>query len=309
MIVDTHTHLWQSPDQLGPQIGAQLRQVHSDLGDGLDASSQAHEQATSCVDVAFVLGFRSVHLGADISNDLIASYVQTAPHRLIGFAGIDPMEDGSLEQVDRLASMGLSGVVISPCCQCFHPGHTRAMALYEKCQAHSLPVLVHYGSFYTRDAALEYAQPVLLDEVARAFPQLKLVLLQCGHPFIEQALTLIGKHGNVYAEISGVVSRPWQLYNTLIMAHQCHVTDRLLFGSGFPEDLPERAIETVYSIHRISQGIPLPSVPRERLRSIVERDVMSVLGLKQASVTSATATVELPPSPKPTVESQSGAGS
>jgi hypothetical protein len=284
MIVDTHTHLWQNLDQLGPQISAQLRQRYVQAWDQLDAGFQAHDQAMERIDVSFIWGFRSRHLGAEVPNTLIATYVGERPDRRIGFAGIDPMDPDCLTRVSELPSMRLSGIVVSPADQAFHPCHSRAMKVYELCQSMNLPVLVETGRF-SRDSMMEYAPPYLLDEVARSFPQLKMLIGQTGFPFVDQTLALVGKHRNVYAAISGLVSRPWQLYNALLQAHLMDVTDRLLLGSDFPFLSPQRAIEAIYSINQFTLGTSLPSVPREKLRAIVERDALACLGLKRGGNT------------------------
>jgi predicted TIM-barrel fold metal-dependent hydrolase len=283
MIIDLHTHLWHSPDQLGPQIAAQVRSVFADRPDRLDAGPLAHEAAMEPVDMAVVLGFKSRYLGADVPNELIAEYVQRQPEKYIGFAAIDPTDPSYMAELERLPAMRMSGVTISPANQDFHPADTRAMRLYETCEAMGLPVLVHHGTHLTAAAKLEYVQPHLFDEVARSFGKLRLVIAHCGHPWIDEALVLIGKHEHVYAEISDVVSRPWPLYNVLLMAHQMEVMEKLLFGSGFPYLTPQEAIETIYSLNRFTHSTGLPAVPREKLRSIVERDTLACLGLKRGN--------------------------
>ena len=57
------------------------------------------------------------------------------------------------------------------------------------------------------------------------------------------------------------------------------ITDKLLFASGWPTETPAKAIETIYSINAFSQGTQLPGIPRNQLRSIVERDVATTLGI------------------------------
>jgi predicted TIM-barrel fold metal-dependent hydrolase len=47
---------------------------------------------------------------------------------------------------------------------------------------------------------LDYAQPWLLDEIARSFPQLRIIVGRIGLPFFHQTLCLLGKHENVYAD-------------------------------------------------------------------------------------------------------------
>lgn len=298
MIVDTHTHLWQSLEQLGPQISAQLRQRYPVADDRLDAGPAAHEAAAETVDVAFVLGLRSVALEIHIPAAAISDHIARRRDRLIGFAGIDPLADDAFDQLDALPALKLSGIVLSPAEQNCHPLHSRAMRVYDKAQSLSLPVIFHQGSPFVRDAHLEYARPALLDEVARSFPSLRLLVTHGGHPFIDELLTLIAKHRNVYTELSDIAARPWQLYQALIAAHQMDVTDSVLFGSNFPQLAPQRAIEAIYSINQYAQGSALPAVPREKLRAIVERDALAALGLKRGSADES-APIKSAPAPAP----------
>jgi len=119
----------------------------------------------------------------------------------------------------------------------------------------------------------------LFDEVARSFPKLRLVIAQMGHPWVDETICLLGKHNNVYADVSGLLGRPWQAYNALVSAHQSQVIDKLLFGSDFPYTVVPDCIEALYSINQFSQGTNLPVVPRESLRGVVERDALGLLGI------------------------------
>lgn len=281
MIVDLHTHLWQNPEQLGPQITEQLRRRFAGSWDLLDAGPQAHEQATAPVDVAVVLGFRSRYLGADLPNEFITEYMSRNPSKYVGFAGVDPVDRDCAKQIEVLAGAGFAGITISPASQNYHPADTRAMAVYEVAEGLRLPILVHQGTHYTRSSKMEYAQPYLLDEVARAYPKLRLIIAHCGHPWVDETLTLIAKHEHVYSELSNIIARPWQLYNIMLQAHHLDLTDKLFFGSDFPYMTPSEAIETMYSLNSFGAGTPLPSVPREKLRNIIERDALSVLGIRR----------------------------
>ena len=69
-----------------------------------------------------------------------------------------------------------------------------------------------------------------MGQVAQAFPNLPIVIGQLGYPWIDETLVLLGKHRNVYADISGVASRPWQLYNALLSASSLGVMDKLQIG-------------------------------------------------------------------------------
>ena len=281
MIVDTHTRIWHSTDQLGPQVSAVYQQRYADPIERLDASEQAHIEASDQVDVSFVLGMRNHRLGGHIPDELISQFVRSRPDRLIGFAGVDPMAPDWSAQLDRLSALKLSGVVISPSEQGFHPSHSEAMKLYGRCQEMGLPVVVDQGNPFVVDSILPYADTALLDEPAREFPNLKMLIAHAGRPHVETTLALIGKHRNLYADLSGMTHQPWALYDTMVRAHELDVTDHLLFGSNFPHAEPHLAIQAIFSIIRFSQGTAWPNIPRQKLQAIVERDALTCLGLKR----------------------------
>jgi hypothetical protein len=126
---------------------------------------------------------------------------------------------------------------------------------------------------------LEFGRPALWDEVAQSFPSLPIVIGGLGYPWVDEALVMLAKHANVFTDIAGVVSRPWALYNALLTASNLGVINKLIFGSGFPYESPGKAIESLYSVNAVAQGSRMPTVPRSLLRSIVERDSLTALGI------------------------------
>ncbi len=247
-------------------------------------SLEQHLAACKPVDAAFVLGLRSRHLDLAISNDFLAACVQHHPDRMIGFAGIDPLDGpGVLDEVHRARQhLGLRGLVIAPACQAMHPAHTRAMAVYEQAERLGMPVVFHNSPPMPAAAHLEFARPYLLDEVARTFPGLRILVAQMGYPWVDETLVLLGRHEHVYAEISGIAGTPWLALKHMQTAYERGVMDKLLFGSDFPASDPKGTIESLYSLNLIVHGTNLPSVPREQLRGIVERDSAALLGIDVA---------------------------
>src|ERR1700722_6276918 len=185
MIVDCHTHIWQSPDQLGqldwgtstPQPARRPLRVASHKAawrSSVPAADPDHHWAQSgTVDKSIVLGFKSRYLRAEIPNRYVADYVNRFPTKLIGFAGIDPTERSALDEL-RACREGLQlrGVTLSPANQDFHPTDSRAMRIYAEAEKLGMPLLIHPVGPATVESKLEYARPYLLDEVARSFPTL-----------------------------------------------------------------------------------------------------------------------------------------
>lgn len=291
MIVDCHTHIWQSPDQLGQvdlgevprnrSRGTRIVPTGRTIWRSIPAADPDHHWAQStAVDKSFVLAFKSRYLRAEIPNRFVADYCQRNPEKLIGFAGIDPTERTAVIEL-KIAreELRMRGVTMSPASQDFHPTDTGAMQVYEEAERLGMPILFHAGGRFTDQSKLEFARPYLLDEVARSFPRLRLVIAQLGQPFIDETICMLAKHPNVFADVSGLLSRPWQAYNAMVDANQAGVIDKLLFGSDFPYTSATECIERLYSLNQIVQGTNLPVVPRESLRGIVERDTISILGL------------------------------
>ncbi len=292
MIVDCHTHIWQSPDQLGLLDLGEMASASGSPTTAVTAGGggrrlfppgdlSTHWKSAERVDCSIVLGFRSRYLDAHIPSRYVADYVSRHPGKLIGFAGIDPTERTALDDVYEARQLQLRGLVVSPPNQDFHPTDTRAMKVYALAQKLDMPVLFHPVTPRSPKARLEFASPVYLDEVARSFPDLRIVVAQMAQPFVHETVALLMKHEHVYADVAGVLSRRWVAYQALSLAHQYDVLDKLLFGSDFPYRPVERCIEDLYSINQVAQGTQLPTIPREQLRALLERDTLSLLGLKQ----------------------------
>jgi hypothetical protein len=292
VIVDCHTHIWESPDQLGQvELGdAPRTRSRSSRPAGRTpsiwrpipaADPDYHWSQSTAVDKSIVLAFKSRYLHAEIPNRFVADYCNRDPQKLIGFAGIDPTETAAVAEL-RIAKneLRLQGITMSPANQDFHPSDSGAMKVYAEAEKLGMPILFHPAGQFTEGSKLEYARPYLLDEAARTFPKLRMIIAQMGQPWIDETIVLLGKHANVYADVSGMLSRPWQAYNAFVSANQYGVIDKLLFGSDFPYTSATECIETLYSLNQIAQGTNLPLVPREALRGIVERDAISLLGLE-----------------------------
>ena len=259
MMVDCHTHI-------------DFAVAGADVSEHLDAAET--------VDVCIVLPTPAA-TGPE-TNRKLSEYVGKHGEKMVGFALIDPTRDNinakNLESIPE--KLGLKGVVLY-CSKCgFHPAHSKAMKLYEAAQQMALPVFFHNGHL-APDAVLDYAQPYLLDEVARTFPDLKIVIGNMGLPFIEQTLSLVAKHKNVYADLTIIPANVWRIYNTVVSAYELGVMDKLLFGSGFPSGNPGRCIETLLGFNKLLGDTNLPAVPRGSIRNIIERDTLEVLGIEK----------------------------
>jgi hypothetical protein len=285
MIVDCHTQIWAAGRQTDEE-SADFLARQSRPGRALSALPADHLQSAKCVDYALVMGLCGA---GDIaaSNQYIAEHVAKNPTTMIGVAVVNPLADDALASAEAaLAQAEFKALAVSPAIQGFHPAHSKAMRVYDLAQQRRAPLLLAQGTPFPRQARMEFARPSLLDEIALSFPGLTMVLSSLGHPYVEEAVALIGKHPRVYADLAGLTDRAWQMYNALLLAHHFNVMDKVLFGSGFPFCTAAQAIESLYRLRELTQGTNLPSIPREVLRSVIERNSLAALGIAAPAASS-----------------------
>jgi hypothetical protein len=280
MLVDCHTHVWAYPGHLSEEFVAEANALARGHAMDLHVPPERHWEAMRGVDKVIVFGLRAFHSGLFTPNEYIAEYANAHPEKVIGFAGVDPAVDNVCETLDRAMELGLRGVKLGPIYQNIHPTDPRMLEVYAFCQRQGLPVMIHQGTTFPRTAPLKYALPLLLEDVAIAFPDLKMVIAHLGHPWIEDTIVLIRKQPNLYSDISALHYRPWQFYNALIAAKEYGVLDKLLFGSDYPFTTPEASLEGLRTINRLVEGTSLPRLAAEEIERIIESPALARLGLE-----------------------------
>ena len=279
MIIDCHTHFWRYPGELTEELAHEtfiMRQQEVDL----DITPEMHAAAVAKVDRAIVFGLRAPLTGFFTINDTVAKYIRTDPKKLIGFAAICPTEDNALAEVDRaVQELGLRGLKMAPIYGGWDPLDPRALKIFARAEELGLPIMFHQGTTYPRKAPLKYANPVLLEDIALRFPDLKMIIAHIGHPWEAEAIVLIRKQPNVFADISALFYRPWQYYNSLRLAVEYGVADKLLFGTDYPITTFDESVKGLHDIVKLSQEMRLPPLPEDLPDQILHRDTLGLLEL------------------------------
>jgi uncharacterized protein len=266
LLIDWHSHSWLREHF----TEAQAAEMQGKVG-ALDAPPEAHRQAMSQVDRYVIIGIQwgKPH-GPNVPNDFVAEQVAASKGRAIGFASVNPHDLGAPAEFERaIRDLGLRGLKLSPAYQGFDPRMPEAWRLYELANRWRVPVMFHSGGAYPASAALETANPVLLDPVARAFPDLPIIIAHLGQPWMGETVMLMRKNPNVFADLSARYHRPWQLYNGLILALEYKVEGKLLFGTDFPVATPEAAMEQFRGLNRLVQGTNLPTIPERVIEAVM----------------------------------------
>lgn len=278
-MINVHTHTWRQDLHFEAktieetQIArAEAIDVTVELGPFL-ADNAPFEKVV-------VFGMKARRTGYWVPDEYVAGFCANAPDKLIPFAGCDPTQPEYLEELHyAIDGLGMHGVKMGPIYAGFDPRDPRCRPVYAYCQERGLPIMFHSGTTYDAAAPLGYSRPWLFDEVAIAYPALHMVLAHVGHPFSDECLVVIRKHPHVYADISAIFYRPWQFYNTLIIAQEYGVTHKLLFGTDYPFAKAEESMAGLRAANDIIGDSGLPRVTDETIDGMLERDSLALLGL------------------------------
>jgi len=286
--IDIHTHAVDDALHCSPDFLADARRMRVEpvtVGGAASAGDTSsyfdrYMAAMEPVDRCVVFGIKGRHTGIYVPDEFVAEFVARAPNKLIGFLSVDPHDDDFFDQFERgHTDLGLRGVKLGPIYANFDPTDRRLDALYARCQTLGLPILYHMGTTFVRDSPLKYTRPYLIDEVATRFPDLKMVIAHLGHPWEGETVVTIRKHPNVFADISALFYRPWQLYNSLMLVQEYAVWHKVLFGSDYAVTTPAESYGELLSLNDMLEGTKLPRVSYDRLDEVFERDSLSLLGL------------------------------
>jgi uncharacterized protein len=279
MIIDVHSHAWRYPHDFGEDFLRQARLARA--GGELDLNVRYDEYRSTAPPTTrtIVFGGKARLSGLWVDDLHVAGYVADHPG-LIGFLSLDPTQDDWQEELSTgHRKLGLRGIKLMPMYAGFRPDDPRLDPLWQYATDHNLPVLLHVGTTFVSQAPLDCTLPRRLDPVAIRFPGLKLILAHLGHPYEGECIAVIRKHPNVYADISALHYRPFQLYHSLVLVQEYGVWDKLLFGSDYPFTTVNASIGALRALNGMLEGTALPRLEERQIEAMIHRDSLRLLGL------------------------------
>ena len=176
-----------------------------------------------------------------VPNDFVAETVQQFPDVFMGMGAIDPWQ-GELarREIVRIKQLGLHGIgEINPARQHFYPNDRRFYPLWAEAEAQGLPILFHSGYAASGSGTpggggvkLKYCQPMLLDDVAADFPDLKIICAHPSWPWTAESLAIARHKPNFYIDLSGW--GPKYFPQELVTQVNSVIPHKALFGSDSP---------------------------------------------------------------------------
>jgi predicted TIM-barrel fold metal-dependent hydrolase len=278
MIVDVHSHCWPNPDCFSSSFKADARRMRVGEVDLVTRYEDYRASTGGEEVVSIVFGGKARLSGVWIDDEDVAAYVARDAGRMIGFMSLDPTQDGWQDEMhDGRERLGFRGIKLLPMYAGFYPQEERLDPLWRYASRHDLPVLLHTGTTFVSNAPIDCTLPRHLDAVAIRFPEVKIILAHLGHPYEGETVAVIRKHPNVYADISALFYRPWQLFHSLMLVHEYNVWEKLLFGTDFPVTTVGETVAGLRSLCDVR--IDRFSLPRQRVEELIQREALGPLGL------------------------------
>ncbi len=182
-----------------------------------------------------------------IANEEVAASCAEHADVLIPFGSVDPWKGKmAVSEVRRLVEEhGVRGFKFHPSVQGFDPNDRMAYQVYDAIQDCGVPALFHSGQTGIGAGIpggggirLKHSNPMLLDDVAVDFPDLRIIIAHPSFPWQDEALAVATHKPHVYIDLSGW--SPKYFPPQLVRYANSLLQDKVLFGSDFPVIKPDR---------------------------------------------------------------------
>ena len=230
--------------------------------------------------IAFVLFTVDAESGIGakrISNYEVAEIAAKNDDIVIPFASIDPRKGkyGAREARDLIENHGVRGFKFHHIMQDCHPADRVAYPIYEVIAEYKLPAIFHTGHSGMGTGMrgggglrLKYGQPILIDDVAVDFPDIKFILAHPSWPWTDESLSMALHKENVFIDLSGW--SPKYFPKQVIQYANTQLKRKMLFGSDFPLITPDKWMKDAEEAGFREEVMPL----------ILKENAAGLLGLK-----------------------------
>ncbi len=199
---------------------------------------------------------RAVFFPSVEAPDELARFVAADPVRLVGYATLDPTEEGSAGRLEaQVTEAGVKGLKLYPMARHFHVDAVECHAVYEVCAAADLPVIIHFGLSINATHDLSFGNPLALSGLALRFPRLRWIVPHFGTGFFRELLLLAAQYPNIYVDTSSsnnwirhspypltVKDLFWRTYETVGSKRILYGSDSSFFPRGYRTNILEEQL-------------------------------------------------------------------
>jgi predicted TIM-barrel fold metal-dependent hydrolase len=171
----------------------------------------------------------------------LAEAIAACPGRFVGAVGVDPKLGYAAARHVRIAveEYGMRAIRILPMWTGIPIDDPLAYPLYTAACDLGVPVCINVGvPGPMKPARLQ--RTILVDEVALCFPDLRIVMSHVGDPWVDETISMLVKHPNVYLMTAGFA--PKYLPPQLVRYMDSRGREKVMWASYFPIMTVERTL-------------------------------------------------------------------
>jgi uncharacterized protein len=255
MLIDCHVHI-NNYDASTPKTPEQT------------AGELFADMARVGVDHAVVLTSYKVSPGRPHIDEVIEVF--RGDSRVTIVEGLRWRNDGERTDLfrmeERIRDGLVRGIKLYPGYENYAINDASLESIFRIAAKYDVPVMIHTGDTYAKQAKLRQAHPLLIDDVAVDFPDVKFVMCHLGNPWFQDAAEVLYKNDNVYADISGLTLGDFQYEFERYMVQRVkdlimYMGDpgkQLMYGTDWP-------LAGMGTYLRFFDGLELPEEAKENI--------------------------------------------
>lgn len=224
MLIDWHNHLYGGEGAVG--VG----------GRPVDEFVRSFLQAMDRLGIDKAV-FYTWNVKGNDNLDVLVKIIKEYSDRLMAFYSppIGAKVEQMVQDLEKYVNKGFKGLKLQPPISQLYSNDPKLYPLYEKARELDIPVNIHCGVIYNNPKApseskIKYGMPILLDDVARDFPDLKIGVAHAGRPFIEETIAL-AVDPNVYVDMTWSQLAMGLYPDTMKRILMAFGPDRIVYGS------------------------------------------------------------------------------
>ncbi len=205
-------------------------------------------------------------------NEQVAGLLSKFSDSFVGFAGFDPNtgEQAVADIEYAVIELGFRGIKTVSALMGLDINDKAYYPCYAKAQELGVPIMIHTGTGLVLGSRVKHVHPLMVDDVAFDFPNLKIICAHLGAWNYMDIHGMLVRHSNVFADLSFwplnphyINLVPWRLLEETVQ-------DKIFLGSDYPGgQTPQEALEAVKSL----------SISEEFKRKIMGDNAARLLGI------------------------------
>lgn len=236
IIIDSHCHIY--PEKIAEKAVAGTDNFYNTKSYGKGSAEDLLALGTEAgIDHFVVQSVATTPAQVRSINEFIAREVEKAKGRFTGLGTLHPDSEDIEGDIDHLLELGLRGVKLHPDIQDFKIDDYRNLKIYEQCERHRIPILMHTG-----DNRYDRSNPNRLCPILEIYNELTIIAAHFGgYSVWEEACEKLRRFPNVYVDCSSSFAflKPKDAERIL----KTYGADKVLFATDYPMWEPKSELE------------------------------------------------------------------